>query len=53
MKHCVTVYMRKEISYNKNVHVEGLNSEEYKQASEDFSKEYYSQICFVDLIYFC
>ena len=35
------------------VQVEGPNSEEYKQATEDFRKECYSQICFVDLISFC
>ena len=33
-----------KIPYNKNVQVDGFNSEEYKQASEDFRKEYYSQI---------
>ena len=33
MKQCVTVYIR-NISCNKNVQVEGLNSGEYKQASK-------------------
>ena len=41
-----------KISYNKNIQIEGLNSEEYKLASEELRKECYSQICFVDLIYF-
>ena len=41
------------ISCDKNVQAEGLNSEKYKQASEDFRKECYSPICFIDLIYFC
>ena len=50
MKHCVTVYIR---TCNKNVQVVGLNSGEYKQAPEDFREESYSQIYFVDLIYFC
>ena len=41
-----------KISNNKNIQVQGLNSGEYKQASEDFRKECYSQICIVDFIYF-